>query len=190
VRAASSILGAAAAKPLPLPVMLPQPIRYASLRPTTRGSHSLRQSRPTRLTSIGAWHRVIGRVFSKALARSVYNDVLMLLPSCIRSKPLLMSGNGEGAASRTLRLPVAGLDGCALLRRRASLQPDCNWLTVDAQRRWAAGPLPGRTRRFFSRHHLRQSVSCLSSIENTAPSLTSTFRTMQTRPILSASFTS
>src|SRR5215831_11528694 len=30
-----------------------------------------------------------------------------------------------------------------------------------------------------SRHHLRQSVSCLSSIENTAPSLTSTFRTMQ-----------
>jgi hypothetical protein len=31
---------------------------------------------------------------------------------------------------------------------------------------------------FFSRHHLRQSVSCLSSIENTAPSLTSTFRTM------------
>jgi len=41
---------------------------------------------------------------------------------------------------------------------------------------------------FFSRHHLRQSVSCLSSIENTAPSLTSTFRTMQTRPILSARF--
>ena len=41
----------------------------------------------------------------------------------------------------------------------------------------------------FSRHHLRQSVSCLSSIENTAPSLTSTSRTMQTRPILSASFT-
>src|ERR1700755_3289505 len=34
-------------------------------------------------------------------------------------------------------------------RRRGSLQPDCNWLTVDAQRRWAAGPLPGRKRRVF-----------------------------------------
>jgi hypothetical protein len=40
------------------------------------------------------------------------------------------------------------------------------------------------------RHHLRQSVSCLSSIENTAPSFTSMSLTMQTRPILSASFTS
>jgi hypothetical protein len=48
--------------------------------------------------------------------------------------------------------------------------------------------LPAAHGAFFSWHHLRQSVSCLSSIENTAPSLTSTFRTMQTRPILSARF--
>src|SRR5262245_30316512 len=34
-------------------------------------------------------------------------------------------------------------------RRRGSLQPNRNWLTVDAQRAWAAGPLPGRTRRLY-----------------------------------------
>jgi len=44
----------------------------------------------------------------------------------------------------------------------------------------------GRVRRFY----LRQSVRCFSSIEKTAPSFTSTFLTMQTRPMLSASFTS
>src|SRR5262245_38960596 len=50
---------------------------------------------------------------------------------------------------------------------------------MDAIATHAAGPLPGRKRCVLSRHHLRQSVSCLFSIENTAPSLTSTFRTMQ-----------
>jgi hypothetical protein len=94
----------------------------------------------------------------------------MLLPSCIRSKPLLMSRSGEGL----------------------HLEPyDClSPVLMDAIATHAAGPLPGRKRCVFSRHHLRQSVSCLSSIENAAPSLTSTFCTMQTRPILSASFTS
>src|SRR5262249_54302490 len=38
-----------------------------------RRSRSLQQSRPTRLTSIGAWHCVIGRTFSMAMTRSVYN---------------------------------------------------------------------------------------------------------------------
>src|SRR5262249_22162387 len=54
--------------------MPPQPTRCATLRPTMRRSRSLRQSRPTRLTSIGAWHRVIGRMYSMAMTRSVYND--------------------------------------------------------------------------------------------------------------------
>ena len=35
-------------------------------------------------------------------------------------------------------------------RRRGSLQPSRNWLTVDAQRACAAGPLPGRKRRLFA----------------------------------------
>ena len=39
-------------------------------------------------------------------------------------------------------------------------------------------------------HQLRQSVSCFSSMANTAPAFTSTSLTMQTRPILSASLTS
>src|SRR5262249_52472646 len=54
--------------------MPPQPTRCATLRPTTRRSRSLRESRPTRLTSIGAWHRVNGRMFSMTMTRSVYND--------------------------------------------------------------------------------------------------------------------
>jgi S-(hydroxymethyl)glutathione synthase len=77
-----------------------------------------------------------------------------------------------------------------LPRRRGSLQPDRIWLMVGAHRRWGGRSFVRPQAARFSRHHLRQSVSCLSSIENTAPSLTSTFRTMQTRPILSASFTS
>jgi hypothetical protein len=39
-------------------------------------------------------------------------------------------------------------------------------------------------------HHLLQSVSCFSSMVNTAAAFTSTSRTMQMRPILSASLTS
>src|SRR5262245_64534106 len=54
--------------------MPPQPTRCVTLRPTMRRSRSLRQSGPTRLTSIGVWHRVIGRMFSMAMTRSVYND--------------------------------------------------------------------------------------------------------------------
>jgi hypothetical protein len=49
----------------------------------------------------------------------------------------------------------------------------------------AAGSFaPAASGAFFEgeSHYLRQSVSCLSSIENTAPSFTSTFLTMQTPP--------
>jgi hypothetical protein len=66
--------------------------------------------------------------------------------------------------------------------------------TAYPQREYGpAGSLcPAARRAFPARRdiHLRQSVSCFSSIEKTAPSLTSTFLTMQTRPILSANFTS
>src|SRR5919108_5006207 len=54
--------------------MPPQPTRCAILRLTMRRSRSLRQSRPPRLTSIGAWHRTIGRMCSMAMTRSVHND--------------------------------------------------------------------------------------------------------------------
>jgi|GraSoiStandDraft_41_1057321.scaffolds.fasta_scaffold68191_6 hypothetical protein len=79
-----------------------------------------------------------------------------------------------------------------LPRRRGSLQPDRNWLrpknrlsdSASAARKLAAGSFaPAASGAFFEgeRHHLPHSVSCLSSIENIAPSFTSTFFTMQTR---------
>src|SRR6266480_3758613 len=80
-----------------------------------------------------------------------------------------------------------------LPRRRGSLQPDRNWLrpknrlsdSASAARKLAAGSFaPAASGAFFEgeRHHLPHSVSCLSSIENIAPSFTSTFLTMQTPP--------
>src|SRR5262249_2642487 len=85
-----------------------------------------------------------------------------------------------------------------LPRRRGSLQPDHspkNRLSdsSSAVRKLAAAPLHRPQVKRFSKdrgNHLPHSVSCLSSIENTAPFFTSTFLTMQTRPMLSASFTS
>jgi hypothetical protein len=79
-----------------------------------------------------------------------------------------------------------------LPRRRESLQPDRNWLrpknrlsdSASAARKLAAGSFaPAASGAFFEgeRHHLPHSVSCLSSIENIAPSFRSTFFTMQTR---------
>jgi hypothetical protein len=68
-----------------------------------------------------------------------------------------------------------------LPRRRGRLQPELHGcgLVIDGlrsslqQRIWAAGPLPGRSAGFAARrHYLRHSVSCLSSIEKTAPSFT------------------
>src|SRR5262249_26011353 len=113
--------------------MLPQPIRYASLRLTTRGSHSLRQSRPTRLTSIGACHRGIGRMFSKALARSVYNDApdavafvhqveaLVDVPQRRRS---CIFEPYDCLSPALMRSPPT------LPRSRGSLQSDRDWLTL------------------------------------------------------------
>src|SRR5712671_2271856 len=65
-----------------------QPTRYASLRPTMRRSRSLRQSRPTRLTPIGAWHHVMGQMLSMALARSVYNHAPDALAFMHQVEPL------------------------------------------------------------------------------------------------------
>src|SRR5262249_38018918 len=99
----------------------------------------------------------------------------------------------EGAASGTLRLPFAGVDGCNRYPRRQGVGGACSLspmaaasaLTREeliAARIWA-GPLAGRQWNVFATtgYHLRQSVSCFSSIEKTAPSFTSTFRTMATR---------
>src|SRR5262249_5772297 len=107
----------------------------------------------------------------------------------------------EGAASRTLRLPVTGLDGCDRHPRRQGVREACGLIAALKStgltahpdcRTLAAAPAPAASGAFFEgqRHHLPHSVRCLSSIENTAPSFTSTFLTMQTRPMLSASFTS
>src|SRR5262245_3937117 len=53
--------------------MSAQPTQCVTSLPITRGSRSSRPLGPTRLTSIGAWHCVIGRKFSMAMTRSIYN---------------------------------------------------------------------------------------------------------------------
>src|SRR6266403_2089508 len=87
--------------------MPPQPIRYASLRPTTRGSQSLRRSRPTRLTSIGAWQRVIGRMFSMALARSVYDDAPDAFAFVHQVEPLVDVRQRHGVGDHRIDLDLA-----------------------------------------------------------------------------------
>src|SRR5262249_15037603 len=86
-----------------------------------------------------------------------------------------------------------------LPRRRGRLQPDpkccgpgSDGLTAESNANMGGRSFARPQRRFCGEggHYLRQSVSCFSSIAKTAPSFTSTFRTTQTRPILSPNFTS
>src|SRR5256714_1501004 len=87
--------------------MPPQPTRYASLRPTTHGSQSLRRCRPTRPTGICAWQRVIGRMFSMALARSVYDDAPDAFAFVHQVEPLVDVRQWHGVGDHRIDLDLS-----------------------------------------------------------------------------------
>src|SRR5215831_14382539 len=83
------------------------PIRYAISPPATRGSQSLRRCRPTRLTSIGAWDRVIQQTFPMALARSVYNNAPDALAFVHQVEPLVDVRQRHGVGDHRIDLDLA-----------------------------------------------------------------------------------
>ena len=125
--------------------MPPQPIRCASLRRTTRGSQSLQRFRPTRLTSIGAWHRVIVELHYLNERR---NFNLPPWPAAVGPHSMgsaTVGGKPSAASTAADRRPVCHR-GHAQIRQGHSSDPAAPAAAKDQARR--ACPTRGRAVRW------------------------------------------